>query len=168
VYSNGPCVGNHGASVAETEASYVFADSVSTVAEEQSAVGHLTSAAGSVFADVDTGIDMIAMHCAGVRPIPPQTVLSIIACCLYVMTPMDFVFDIVPIFGFIDDLLVIGVTYFLVRGDIVAFRQWALTSPTDIRRARQKLKMITKTYLFRTLVTAFLIVLLTLLAVFFF
>jgi len=60
----------------------------------------------------------------GYRDIPFWTIASIVAALIYVLNPMDFVPDFIPIVGSLDDAAVISTCLAMVGLDLKKYRKW--------------------------------------------
>lgn len=58
------------------------------------------------------------------RQIPWKSVASIVAALLYFLSPIDFLPDLIPFFGFVDDAAVVGYVLKSFKSDLDAFAQW--------------------------------------------
>lgn len=58
------------------------------------------------------------------REIPFYTVAAIVAALLYVLNPFDVIPDFIPVFGYVDDLAVLGACIALVRNDLNKYKTW--------------------------------------------
>ena len=56
-------------------------------------------------------IRMVQDHFAGFYEIPMSNLVVIIGCILYVLSPIDAVFDFIPFIGYLDDILVVTLVY---------------------------------------------------------
>lgn len=62
------------------------------------------------------------------RQIQTSTIISGLAVLLYTLSPIDLVPDFIPVFGFLDDLSLIGWFIGKFQGEIIRFREWEKTS----------------------------------------
>ena len=62
------------------------------------------------------------------QQIQTSTIVAGLAVLLYVLSPIDLVPDFIPVFGFLDDLSLIGWFIGKFQGEIVRFREWEQTS----------------------------------------
>lgn len=53
-----------------------------------------------------------------------KTVMALIIGFVYLVSPIDFIPDFFSIFGFVDDITVIGLITYLVKEDLEKYRQW--------------------------------------------
>ena len=58
------------------------------------------------------------------REIPFWTIAAIVVALLYVLNPFDIIPDVVPVFGYLDDVAVIGACLTLVRQDLTKYEIW--------------------------------------------
>ena len=75
--------------------------------------------------DIRTMLAMLLDYVTGrYRDVPWKTIAAIIGAILYFASPIDFIPDFIPFFGYLDDALVIALAVDLVRDDLVAYRTW--------------------------------------------
>lgn len=60
------------------------------------------------------------------RDIRPDSLLLVVTGLIYVVSPLDFIPDVIPVAGYLDDAVVIGFVIKSVRGELDAFRAWEL------------------------------------------
>lgn len=65
------------------------------------------------------------------RQIPYATIAAAVFSLLYVFNPLDFMPDILPIIGQIDDSMVVGACLLLVEQDLRAYKRWKLGPETS-------------------------------------
>ena len=65
-----------------------------------------------------------AYHQGEYRDISSQNLLVIVAAIIYFVSPFDVIPDSVPIFGHIDDALVVRLAMKSVRADLDTFMAW--------------------------------------------
>ncbi|WP_050613460.1 YkvA family protein [Bacillus testis] len=58
------------------------------------------------------------------RKVPVKSLLTMIACILYFVTPTDAIPDFIMGFGYLDDTAVLAFTFRQVAEDVEQFRQW--------------------------------------------
>jgi uncharacterized membrane protein YkvA (DUF1232 family) len=58
------------------------------------------------------------------REIPFWTIAAIVVALLYVLNPFDIIPDVVPVFGYLDDVAVIAACLTLVRQDLIKYEIW--------------------------------------------
>lgn len=58
------------------------------------------------------------------KGVSSKTIMAILLGAVYLFSPIDFVPDFFSIFGFADDVTVLGVITFLIRDDLKKFRKW--------------------------------------------
>ena len=56
--------------------------------------------------------------------IPLGTIISIISAAIYFLTPVDFIPDVIPSAGYIDDTAVVAACLSLVGDDIEKYKKW--------------------------------------------
>lgn len=55
---------------------------------------------------------------------PWRTVAALTGALIYVLAPIDMIFDFIPIVGYIDDAFVIGLALELAKPDLEKYRAW--------------------------------------------
>jgi uncharacterized membrane protein YkvA (DUF1232 family) len=65
-----------------------------------------------------------AYHTGAYREIPERSFLIVISAMIYFVSPLDVIPDWIPILGYIDDALVVGLALKTVRDDLDAFMEW--------------------------------------------
>jgi uncharacterized membrane protein YkvA (DUF1232 family) len=58
------------------------------------------------------------------RAIPWFSMAATVSALLYVLTPIDLIPDLVPLFGYVDDAAVVAACLALVREDLERFKAW--------------------------------------------
>ncbi|MDY9924868.1 YkvA family protein [Methanosarcina sp.] len=61
-------------------------------------------------------------------PIPKKTVLVITVALLYLISPVDFLPDIIPLLGFADDVAVLAFASSLIKDDLENYRAWKMSN----------------------------------------
>ncbi len=75
--------------------------------------------------DLGTMLRMLRETLAGrYRPLPKRTLLAVAAGLVYLVNPLDLVADVLPLLGFVDDLVVLSWVAQLVRRDLDAYLAW--------------------------------------------
>ena len=69
---------------------------------------------------------MIRARMGGRYSAPPETILMMVAAVLYFVSPLDLIPDSVPVFGFLDDISVIGYVAKVNLTAISNFRKWEI------------------------------------------
>ena len=68
---------------------------------------------------------MIAAYANGrYRAVPWSTIAAAVGCLIYVLSPIDFIPDIVPVFGLVDDAAVLAAALKLVGDGLDDFLDW--------------------------------------------
>lgn len=55
---------------------------------------------------------------------PWTTITALIGALLYVLSPLDLIFDFIPVIGFLDDAVVFGLAVKLAQSDLEKYRAW--------------------------------------------
>ena len=55
---------------------------------------------------------------------PWTTIAALTGALIYVLSPIDLVFDFLPVVGFLDDAVVIGLAIKLAQPDLKKYRDW--------------------------------------------
>ena len=58
------------------------------------------------------------------RETPWKTIAALTGALIYVLSPIDLIFDFIPGIGFLDDALVIGLAIKLAQPDLEKYRAW--------------------------------------------
>jgi len=58
------------------------------------------------------------------REIPLGTVIIILGALIYLVNPIDFIPDIIPVLGHIDDVFIIGLVLSQVHADLQEYKKW--------------------------------------------
>jgi uncharacterized membrane protein YkvA (DUF1232 family) len=58
------------------------------------------------------------------KEMPLWTVAAIVCALLYVLNPLDIIPDFIPVFGYIDDAVVVAACLVLVRQDLHNYKEW--------------------------------------------
>lgn len=75
--------------------------------------------------DVKTFFSMVKDYAGGTyREVPFGTIAAIVGALAYVLSPIDVIPDFIPILGYLDDAMVLGLCLKLVRGDVEDYRRW--------------------------------------------
>lgn len=82
-----------------------------------------------LFSTAFTLVRLVRSYATGeYRQIQTSTIISGLAVLLYVLSPIDLIPDFIPVFGFLDDLSLIGWFIGKFQDEIVRFREWEKTS----------------------------------------
>ncbi len=77
-------------------------------------------------------VDLLKEYRSGnYRIIPWRSVAAITFTLLYILNPLDIVPDVLPVFGYMDDMSVFMALYGLVDKDIEAYKEWKLSKTID-------------------------------------
>lgn len=68
------------------------------------------------------------------RQVSRATIVLSLGAVAYLLSPLDAIFDFIPVLGFVDDAAVLGWVLREIRGELVAFRAWEDThkAPTPM------------------------------------
>ena len=58
------------------------------------------------------------------RETPWRTIAALTGALIYVLSPIDLIFDFIPVIGFLDDAIVIGLAIKLAQPDLEKYRAW--------------------------------------------
>lgn len=70
---------------------------------------------------------MLSDSFTGKYPLPKKTVLVTTFALLYLISPVDFSPDIIPLLGFVDDVAVLAFAFSLVKDDLEKYRAWKMS-----------------------------------------
>jgi uncharacterized membrane protein YkvA (DUF1232 family) len=65
-----------------------------------------------------------AYHTGDYREIPARSLLIVISAMIYFVSPLDVIPDWIPVLGYIDDALVVGLALKTIKADLDAFMEW--------------------------------------------
>ena len=65
-----------------------------------------------------------AYYTKAYREIPSRRFLIVISAMIYFVSPLDVIPDWIPVLGYIDDALIVGLALKTVRDDLDAFMEW--------------------------------------------
>lgn len=75
--------------------------------------------------DIKLTINMLIDFFEGkYKRIPLDTFIAIFIMVLYTLSPVDFIPDLIPIFGLLDDLVVIRIILLYAQNDLKAYASW--------------------------------------------
>ena len=75
--------------------------------------------------DVKTLVALVSDFVTGqYRDVPWGTIASVVFALLYLLNPLDFIPDFIPILGLTDDAAVIVICLRLISGDLEKYRVW--------------------------------------------
>ena len=57
-------------------------------------------------------------------PVPKKTVLVITFSLLYLISPVDFLPDVIPLLGFADDIALLAFAFNLIKDDLENYKAW--------------------------------------------
>ena len=105
----------------------VLSEAADKLADEQSKDNKFRQLFTSAF----TLVRLVRSYATGeYRQIQTSTIVAGLAVLLYVLSPIDLVPDFIPVFGFLDDLSLIGWFIGKFQGELTRFREWEKTSAT--------------------------------------
>ena len=85
---------------------------------------------GRLWDDLQTAIRLArAWGRRDYRGVAVSTVVLVVAGLLYLLSPIDAIFDAIPVLGFVDDALVLGWVFKQVRFELDVFREWERHHP---------------------------------------
>jgi uncharacterized membrane protein YkvA (DUF1232 family) len=58
------------------------------------------------------------------KEIPTGSMVAILACLLYFLSPIDLIPDFIPLIGYIDDVFVIALVIDQVHSDLKKYEDW--------------------------------------------
>ncbi|KKH99097.1 hypothetical protein EO95_17125 [Methanosarcina sp. 1.H.T.1A.1] len=97
----------------------------STVFTEEIRGGHHRRAdPRKIWDNLELLFSMLADSFNGKYPVPKKTVLVITFALLYLISPVDFSPDIIPLLGFVDDVAVLAFAFNLIKDDLETYRAW--------------------------------------------
>lgn len=101
-------------------------DKLSQLTERTSAMaGSRSEALTEVLDDLTTMIRLVRAYARGdYREIPLDNLVLIVAALVYVVSPLDFIPDVIPGLGFTDDVAVVVWVVKKIRDELPAFRAW--------------------------------------------
>ena len=74
-------------------------------------------------------IEVIKDYRAGMyKKIPYWVIGAIVFTLIYVLNPMDAVFDLIPGIGHLDDAAVIGICLYLIEQELLDYKKWKSTT----------------------------------------
>jgi uncharacterized membrane protein YkvA (DUF1232 family) len=83
---------------------------------------------GETWAYLQAMIRLVRAYSNGsYREIPIGSLVSILVAVIYFVSPIDFIPDVIPIAGLVDDAIVAGFVLKMVRDDLDAFMEWELS-----------------------------------------
>lgn len=75
--------------------------------------------------DLNTSLRMLSAWLRGeYTQIPWRTIISLLGALIYFINPLDAVPDIIPAYGLVDDITVLGFVFNSVRNDLADFEAW--------------------------------------------
>lgn len=60
-------------------------------------------------------------------PVPKKTVLVITFSLLYLISPVDFLPDVIPLLGFADDIALLAFAFNLIKDDLENYKAWKMS-----------------------------------------
>ena len=81
--------------------------------------------AGEELAMVPVLVELVKNYAMGVYPdIPVGSLIAIVSALAYFLSPVDFIPDVVPVVGYVDDAAVIAACLVLVQSDVNEYLAW--------------------------------------------
>jgi len=75
--------------------------------------------------DVRTFFGMVQDYVSGkYRTVPFGTIAAIVGAIAYLVSPIDVIPDVIPVFGLLDDAAVLGLCMKFVHSDVEEYRRW--------------------------------------------
>ena len=75
--------------------------------------------------DAGMAVSLVRDYCRGsYRALPGNSLAAIVLALLYVFSPLDFIPDVLPLVGLLDDALVAFLCLALVEKDLRAYEKW--------------------------------------------
>lgn len=91
--------------------------------------GHVESKKGplgQIFVKTKLAGRMIQDYVKGdYKNLPYRTLLVLVGAALYIIYPLDAVFDFIPFIGFADDIFIFNLVYSQISKDLVDYLEWA-------------------------------------------
>ena len=77
------------------------------------------------FNDLCEIFDLLRDRVTGIyKETPWTTIAALTGALIYVLSPLDLVFDFLPVIGFLDDAVVIGLAIKLAQSDLEKYHDW--------------------------------------------
>jgi len=58
------------------------------------------------------------------KDVPITTIILAVAAIIYFVSPVDFIPDWIPVFGYTDDAAVVAFVIYSIKGDLDKFKEW--------------------------------------------
>lgn len=88
-------------------------------------LGHKPGALGGVSRDFGAALRMVHEVMRGhYRVLPRRTLVAVVAATIYLLNPLDLIPDVLPLFGLLDDAVVLTWVVRQVRRDLDAYLAW--------------------------------------------
>ena len=65
------------------------------------------------------------------KVIPYKSILLLVVAIIYFVSPIDAIFDVIPILGLIDDAAVLGFVFLQLKSDLDCNKDWKTTTQQD-------------------------------------
>ncbi len=79
----------------------------------------------SLWQDLRTMVDMLSDYKKGVyKTVPWSSIAATTGAVVYFITPIDVIFDFIPVAGYLDDAFVIKLALDMARSDIQRYADW--------------------------------------------
>lgn len=95
--------------------------------EEVEDVHHPRSDLRKIWDYLGLFFSMLADSFSNRYPVPKKTVLVITFTLLYLISPVDFLPDIIPLLGFADDIALLAFAFNLIKDDLENYRVWKIS-----------------------------------------
>lgn len=118
---------------ANTEAEEIASDSSRAL----ELIKKVRSKMNRVGEDLAAMVDMVEMHYKKKYYMETCDLLIVMACLVYVASPMDAIPDATPIIGYTDDALVVRTTVNIVHDNLDRFKRWKQRNQGTYKQAKE-------------------------------
>ncbi|MDQ1274805.1 MAG: hypothetical protein QG610_377 [Euryarchaeota archaeon] len=102
-------------------------DTSAVFSEETGGSSHLLAKFRKIWDYLGLLFSMLADSFSSKYPVPKKTVLVITFTLLYLISPIDFLPDLIPLLGFADDIALLAFAFNLIKDDIENYRAWKMS-----------------------------------------
>lgn len=99
------------------DTSAVFSEEIKDASYQRSDIWKVWDYLGLLFS-------MLADSLNSKYPVPKKTVLVMTFSLLYLISPVDFLPDLIPLMGFVDDIALLAFAFSLIKEDLETYRAW--------------------------------------------